>query len=106
MWQQIIALVLIILIVWGLFIQKNKKQISHNEFSLWLVFWLLGAMAIVFIRQIDMFVESLGFSGTGINYLAYLAIISLFYLIFKLRLKIAKLEKQLTEVVRKISLKK
>ncbi len=106
MWQQIIALILIIFFVWRLFIQRNKKQISYNEFSLWLVFWLLGASAIVFIRQIDIFVEKLGFSGAGINYLVYLAIIVLFYLIFKLRLKIAKLEKQLTEIVRKISLKK
>ncbi len=105
MWQQIIALILIILIIWSLFIQRNKKLISRNEFSLWLVFWFLGALAIVFIKQIDIFVERLGFDGAGINYLVYLAIIVLFYLIFKLRLKIAKLEKQLTEVVRKISLK-
>ncbi len=105
MWQQVIALILIIIFIWRLVSQKNKKKISQNEFILWLSFWLLGALAIVFIRQIDSFVEQLGFSGTGINFLLYIAIIILFYLIFKLRLKIAKLDKQLTEVVRKITLK-
>jgi len=106
MWQQIIALIIILVFIWRLFIQKNKNQISKNEFTLWFVFWLLGAFAIVFIKQIDKLFETLGFSGPGINYLVYLAIISLFYLIFKLRLKIAKLEKQLTKITREIALKK
>lgn len=106
MWQQIIALIIILVFIWRLFIQKNKNQISKNEFTLWFVFWLLGAFAIVFIKQIDKLFEILGFSGPGINYLVYLAIISLFYLIFKLRLKIAKLEKQLTKITREIALKK
>lgn len=105
MWQQVIALILIIIFIWRLFKQKNKKQINQNEFSLWLVFWLFGALAIIFIKQIDKILEQLGFSGTGINFLLYIAIIILFYLIFKLRLKVAKLDKQLTEIVRKISLK-
>ncbi len=105
MWQQVIALILIIIFVWRLVGQKNKKQIGQNEFVLWLSFWLLGALAIIFIKQIDSLVEQLGFSGTGINFLLYIAIIILFYLIFKLRLKIAKLDKQLTEIVRKITLK-
>ncbi len=104
MWQQVIALILIFFFVWRLFIQKNKKQINQNEFILWLIFWLFGAIAIIFIKEIDKLVEQLGFSGTGINFLLYIAIIILFYLIFKLRLKIAKLDKQLTEIVRKITL--
>ncbi len=105
MWQQVIALILIIIFIWRLVSQKNKKQINQNEFSLWLIFWLLGAIAIIFIKQIDSLVGQLGFSGAGINFLLYIAIIILFYLIFKLRLKIAKLEKQITEIVRKITLK-
>lgn len=105
MWQQVIALTLIIIFVWRLFRQKNKKEINQNEFTLWLIFWLIGALAIIFIKQIDKLVEQIGFSGAGINFLLYIAIIILFYLIFKLRLKIAKIDKQLTEIIRKISLK-
>jgi small membrane protein len=105
MWQQLIALILIIIFIWRLFKQKNQKEISQNEFSLWLIFWLIGALAIIFIKEIDKVLEQLGFSGAGINFLLYIAIIILFYLIFKLRLKIAKLDKQLTEIVRKITLK-
>jgi hypothetical protein len=106
MTQQLIALIFIFLFATRLFQQKNKKQINGNEFVFWLAFWGLGALAIIFIRQLDRLLDSLGFSGSGINFLLYLAVLSLFYLIFKLRLKISKLEKSLTDLVREIALKK
>lgn len=106
MLQQALALIFIAIFIWRLFEQKKKKQIGSNEFVFWLSFWSLGALAIIFIRQLDQLLESLGFSGSGINFLLYLAVLSLFYLIFKLRLKISKLEKSLTDLVREIALKK
>jgi small membrane protein len=106
MWQQIIALALIIIFISNLFKQKNKKEIGSNEFNLWLIFWFLGALAILFIKELDKLVQQLGFSGAGINFLLYLAIIILFYFIFKLRLKIAKMDKEITKIVKEIALKK
>jgi|SRR5680860_182156 len=105
MLQQAIALIFIAIFIWRLFQQKKKKQIGSNEFILWLSFWLLGAIAIIFIRFIDKALVSLGFSGSGINFLLYLAVISLFYFVFKLRLKLSKLEKNLTDLVREMTLK-
>jgi hypothetical protein len=105
MLQQIIALIFIAIFIWRLFEQKRKKQIGNNEFILWLSFWLLGALAIKFIRSLDKLLINLGFSGSGINFLLYLAVISLFYFIFKLRLKLSKMEKNLTDLVREITLK-
>ncbi|HQO10832.1 MAG TPA: DUF2304 family protein, partial [bacterium] len=93
MLQQAIALAFIAIFIWRLSQQKKKKQIGNNEFILWLAVWLIGALAIIFIRSLDKILVSLGFSGSGINFLLYLAVISLFYLVFKLRLKISKLEK-------------
>lgn len=106
MLQQILALIFIAFFLLRLFQQKKKNQISGNEFTFWFSFWGLGALAIIFIKQLDRLVESLGFSGSGINFLLYLAVLSLFYLIFKLRLKISKLDKNLTDLVRVITLKK
>jgi small membrane protein len=106
MWQQIIALILIIFFIWRLIIQKKKQEIGFNEFILWLTFWLIGALAIIFIKQLDQFLDYLGFSSSGINFLLYIAIIILFYLIFKMRLKIAKLEKQLSKITQSLALRK
>jgi hypothetical protein len=105
MLQQAIALIFIAIFIWRLLIQKKKNQIKDNEFLFWLAFWSLGALAIIFIRLLDKLLVNAGFSGSGINFLLYLAVISLFYFIFKLRLKISKLEKNLTDLVREITLK-
>ncbi|MFA7087751.1 MAG: DUF2304 domain-containing protein [Patescibacteria group bacterium] len=105
MLQQIIALIIIGFFIIRLLRQKKKKQLSGNEFILWLFFWLIAALAIIFIKQIDRTVAWLGFSGSGINFLIYLAVLVLFYLIFRLRLNIAKMDKGLTELTRLITLK-
>jgi hypothetical protein len=104
MLQQLIALALITIFIWRLSEQKKKKKIGQNEFVLWLSFWLLGAIAIIFIKELDRLVGALGFSGSGINFLLYLTVMILFYMVFKLRLSLAKMDSNLTEIVRKIAL--
>lgn len=104
--QQIIALALIILFALKLFKQKKKNIITTNEFRFWLSFWVVSAMAIIFIKEIDQILKSLGFTASGINFLAYTSILILFYLIFRLRLKIVKIEKDITKIIRDEALKK
>lgn len=104
MLQQIIAIILISFFCFRLFQQKQKKEISRYEFKLWFFFWLIAALAVIFIKQIDQLVNLLGFSSSGINFLIYLAVMALFYLVFRLRITIAKLDKNLTEIARKITL--
>ncbi|MFA5023569.1 MAG: DUF2304 domain-containing protein [Patescibacteria group bacterium] len=104
--QQILALIVIIFFLIRLFSQKKKKEINSNEFLLWLVFWLLAAAAVIFIKQIDQLVRLLGFSGTAINILVYLVVLALIYQVFRLRLAIAKMEKNISELNQQIALKK
>ncbi|MEA3463648.1 MAG: DUF2304 domain-containing protein [Patescibacteria group bacterium] len=104
--QQIIALIIIAFFLSRLFWQKQKKQISANEFIFWLFFWLLAAGAIICLKWIDKLAVSLGFSARGIEVLLYIAVVILFYFIFKLRLRLEKMEKNITKIVREITLKK
>lgn len=104
MFQQIIALIIILFFLSRLFWQKRKKQINAGEFIFWLVFWISAAVAVVSLKWIDKLVAGLGFSGSGIEVLFYIAVIILFYLIFRLRLKIEKMEKNITKVIREIAL--
>ena len=106
MLQQILAVLIIVFFLARLLVQKKKKQIGASEFSLWLVFWLVALAAIIFIKQIDNVVHGLGFSGPGIEVLLYVAVLILFYLVFKLRLRLEKIEKELTKIVQEIALKK
>jgi len=105
MLQQILALIIIAFFLARLYWQKQKNQISANEFTFWLIFWLLAACVIISLKWIDKLVAGLGFSGSGIEVLLYAAVAVLFYLIFKLRLKLEKMEKDNTKIVRTIALK-
>lgn len=105
MFQQYIAYVVIILFMLRLYGQKSSGKISQSEFVFWLVFWLLGGLAIVFIKKIDDLVARLGFSANGIDILLYLAVIILFYLIFRLRLRQERIEKNITVLTRELALK-
>ena len=76
-----------------------------NEFLFWLVFWILAALLIIGLKFIDRLVADLGFTGSGIEILLYLSVAMLFYFIFRLRLKVEKIEKDITKVVQNIALK-
>lgn len=104
MLQQIIALIVIAFFLARLFWQKQKKLIGANEFIFWLFFWLAAALLVIFIKLIDKVVADLGFSGSGIEVLIYIGIALLFYLIFRLRLRLEKIEKDITKIVREIAL--
>lgn len=105
MFQQILALVIIAFFLVRLFWQKQKKQIGANEFIFWLVFWSLVAILILSLKWIDKLVADLGFSGMGIEVLLYLGIAVLFYFIFRLRLKLEKIEKNITKIIREMAIK-
>ena len=105
MFQQIIALIIIAFFLARLFWQKQKKQVNANEFIFWLIFWLFAATAIISLKWIDKLVASIGFSGSGIDILLYITVIILLYLIFKLRLRLVKIEKDITKIVRNIAIK-
>lgn len=102
--QQIIAILIILLFFFNIFNQWKKKTITNNEFFFWAIFWIFGIITIILIKPIDKLVSNLGFSSSGISLVFYLAVMVLFYLIFKLRLRVLKVEKDITDLARKISL--
>lgn len=104
--QQFLALIIITFFVSRLIGQIKKKQISRSEFILWLSFWSVSALAIIFLKELDKIASKLGFSASGINLLFYTAVLVIFYLIFRLRLRLAKLDRDLTDLNRSVTLLK
>lgn len=101
--QQLLALGLILFFLIRLFQQRRRARLQPAEFRFWLVFWLLAAVLVLGLKQIDQLVARFGFSGSGIEVLLYLAVTILFYFIFRLRLRLAKLEREMTEVVSRLA---
>ncbi|MGI6374043.1 MAG: DUF2304 family protein [Patescibacteria group bacterium] len=107
MLQQLLALIVIAFFITRLFQQKRRQAINPGEFKLWLGFWLLALLAIIFIRRLDAWLTiGLGFSSGAISFLVYLVVLALIYQVFRLRLKIAKLDKNISDLNQAISLNK
>lgn len=105
MTQQIIAFAVIIVIIVQQSLLYRRDAIAKSEYYFWLYFWLIAGVVILSLDRIDFLVAQLGFSASGISVLTELAVAVLFYFIFRLRLRIAKLEKDITRIVEAIALK-
>ncbi len=100
MLQELIGLAVILIFLLRLGWQFYKDQIPKSQFIFWLAFWGVAGLLLLYIRSIDELAARLGFSSTGIQLLLYVAVAVIFYVIFRLRLKIATMEKEITELTR------
>lgn len=104
--QQILGFIIVIFFLARLYGHKRSGQVNRQEFYLWLVFWLGVGLVIASLKYIDALVGRLGFTTSAINILAYLGIAVLFYALFRLRVRMAKLEKDITKVVEEVAIGK
>lgn len=103
MLQEILALIVIFFFLARLGWQLWHEQIPRGQFFFWLTFWLIAGVLIIFIRQIDALAARLGFSSSGIELLLYIAVAVIFYYLFRLRLKLERMDQHITQLAREIS---
>lgn len=104
----IIKVVIILFVVFVLFrtwLRFKQKDITSRELSIWTIFWLLVVGATLAPQQTDLIAQAVGV-GRGADLLVYLSIIALFFLVFKVIVKLEKIDKDVTEVVRNTAINK
>jgi len=84
--------------------RARQNVISRREAFAWSVVWL-GATVVVVLPQTATMVAHFFGIGRGADFILYGSVIALFFLIFKIFLAVDKLERELTEVVRRDALK-
>ena len=85
--------------------QKIKaKSLGTRWGAFWLVFWL-GVGAVVALPWTTSLLASRLGVTRGVDLVIYVSVIVLFYLVFRLTLKIEKLEGNITKLVREIALR-
>ena len=102
----IIQIVLIIFIIFagGRVIRRWRAQeITRNEFLFWLAFWLLAALLIAWPETLNRLADLLGV-GRGADVVVYFSLALIFYLVFRLVVKIEKLEREITSLVRRLAI--
>lgn len=104
MGSQIILSIVILFILLKTWRSYKRKQLSNSFFILWVLVWLIGLFAIYYPGLLSTIAGVLNI-GRGVDFALYVSIILIFYLIYKINLKIEKINRDLTRIVRKIAVK-
>lgn len=102
--SQILLSIIIIFILIRTIIAFRKKSLTTGFTLVWFCFWLFGLFLIYDQQFVINIAHKLGISR-GVDLVIYLSLIFIFYMVYKLLVKIEELERSLTEIVRNIALK-
>lgn len=97
---QILIFIFVAFVIGKAIVRLAKKEISAALFCLWAVFWLVIALVAFFPATISWLAALVGV-GRGVDLAIYIAIFVLFYIIFKMNSRLNKIEKNISEIVRK-----
>jgi hypothetical protein len=100
---QIIVSVFALFALARVFDQFRKKKLGALWMFGWLIFWALVIIAVFLPQTTQTLADVLGV-GRGVDVVIYLALVSLFFLVFKLFVKLESLEQEISQLVRKISI--
>ncbi len=101
---QIIILVIVLIVWWRLYARLKSDELTLREFVEWFLLWLMAAVVVLVPEAASYLAFQVGV-GRGSDLVTYLALLLVFYLIFKLFLRLEKFERQLTAIVRELTLK-
>jgi hypothetical protein len=83
--------------------QYRQGRLPRVLFAFWILFWFVAAVVAV-LPQTTQFAADIAGVGRGADLVIYLSLIALFYLAFRLYVKIEESERQITRLVRKLAL--
>lgn len=97
----IVSLALALYMTW-----RRAKQgvISWREALGWSALWVVAG-AVILLPQTTTTVANFFGVGRGVDFVLYASVVTLFFLVFKIFLSLDRLERRLTDVVRKDALK-
>ena len=100
-----ILLTLFALFAWSrVFLRFKDKSINQKELVFWSLIWL-GTIVIVFIPgKTTVFARLLGM-GRGFDAMMFMAVIALFYAVYRLYIKANETDQEITRLVRQIALR-
>jgi hypothetical protein len=101
---QVFLLIIFILAVVKVVSRYRANELSGKEVLMWLIFWIGGMIVAIQPNITARFAKFFGV-GRGADFVVYLSLALLFFIVFRLMVKIEKLNRDITLVVRKDALK-
>lgn len=101
---KILVTLFVLFAVSRVFLRYREKRIGLLTTLVWCAVWMGIVTFVWWPRVSDIIANSIGV-GRGVDALLFVAVIILFYGAFRLYIKIDFIERQLTDLVRKIALR-
>lgn len=101
---QFILIIVIVLIILRLIFKLRTRDINPPIFYGWLLVWLVALIIIWQPSLTSYLANRLGVSR-GVDLVIYVSVILIFYLLFRLLMRIEKLDKDITRLVRQLALR-
>lgn len=101
----ILIILFVAYVVYRTTVRFKSGDINNREYFIWLVFWLLVIAATLVPQKTDIIAQALGVER-GADLLFFISIVTLFFLVFKMIVKLEKIERNITEVVRNTAIKR
>lgn len=96
---QILLIAIFVIAMIKVIIKRRRGELSLGGALSWVIFWGI-AMAIAAEPNLTSSAAKLFGVGRGADIAVYFALIGLFFLVFRLTVKIEKLNREITKVVR------
>jgi len=100
---QIVVVVFAIFAISRAFLRFKDGKVSGKELAFWIVLWG-AAIIVVVLPGTSFFFAGIFGIQRGADFVVYMSIVIIFYLLFKLYVKIDSVEKEITKLVREISI--
>jgi len=101
--SQIALAILVLIIIYKTFTSYRTKHLSLSFTLLWLTLWLVILFFITYPNLLIKLAHLVGI-GRGVDLAIYLSLITVFFLVYKIFLRLTLIEKDLTQISRKIAL--
>ncbi|MGB9748361.1 MAG: DUF2304 family protein [Candidatus Woesearchaeota archaeon] len=82
----------------------RKRKTSVFGFAFWVLLWLIIIIVALLPGVTHVFTKLFNV-GRGVDFLIYISITFLFYMVFKIFEKLERIEEEITEIVKKDALK-
>lgn len=87
-------------------VSRFKKDVLSRSVALfWIMFWLAATGVVAWPQSAGMLAQTFGI-GRGADFILYVSVAALFYLVFRLHITIASLNRTITQVIRDRALNK
>ena len=104
MYLQILVTIFIAFILFKLFVQKQKNKISLLSFFIWAFLWFI-VLVVFWLPDSTTYLAAWLGIGRGADLVVYVSILVIFYMLFRIFVRISKIESEITKAVREEAIK-